>query len=118
MRKWFFVSIIAASLLPWPVTAQEGLASDDSAASTLKLTLTSALELAKSHNYDIRIATAGRDEASADLAKSASVFLPQLSVTETFVSTNDPLNVFGLKLKQAIVASSDFDPRLLNAPPS
>src|SRR5689334_2202198 len=113
MRKWFFVSIIATSLLPWAVSAQEGRASNDSAGSTLKLTLTSALELARTHNYDIRIATAGRDEASADLVKSASVFLPQLSITETFVSTNDPLNVFGLKLKQEVVASADFDPRLL-----
>ena len=118
MRKWFFVSIIATSLLHLPLAAQEVRAGTDSAGSTLKLTLASALELARGHNYDIRIATASRDEASADLAKSASVFLPQLSITESFVSTNDPLNVFGLKLKQEIVTPADFDPRLLNSPPS
>jgi len=37
-------------------------------------------------------------------------------VEESAVSTNDPLNVFGFKLKQEIVQQSDFNPALLNDP--
>jgi outer membrane protein TolC len=38
-------------------------------------------------------------------------------LSETFVSTDDPLSVFGLKLKQERVSPADFDPALLNNPP-
>lgn len=111
MKKWLFATII---LLRTSAPGQTG----DSAGTTVRLSLSEALEYSRAHNFDVRIASAGRDEAGADFAKSASVFLPQISLSETFVSTNDPLNVFGLKLKQEVVSPADFDPRVLNAPPA
>ena len=83
-----------------------------------RITLSEALRIAQNSNFDVRIADAAKDEASGDFTKSASAFLPQLSLSETFVSTNDPLNVFGLKLKQERVTSADFNPSVLNGPPS
>lgn len=81
------------------------------------LSLTEALALAEAGNYDLRIAGYEKDQADADFRKSASIFLPQVHLSGTFVSTDDPLTVFGLKLKEEIVGAADFDPVLLNDPP-
>jgi outer membrane protein TolC len=88
------------------------------AGSVKKLSLAEAVEIARTQNFDIRAASSEHDAAAADFRKSSSVFLPQLSVSETFVSTNDPLNVFGLKLKQESVTAADFNPPDLNHPPA
>ena len=87
-------------------------------ANVRRLTLLDAVKIARSNSFDVQIAAAEKDQVGGDFTKSASVFLPQLSVSETFVSTNDPLNVFGLKLKQERVTAADFDPTVLNSPPS
>jgi len=81
------------------------------------ISLAEALDLASRGNFDIRLAVHERDQASADFHKSASVFLPRIRLSETFVSSDDPLTVFGLKLKQERVSPADFNPALLNDPP-
>ncbi len=80
------------------------------------LSLTQALHLASLNNRDIAMAEAETNQRRADRLKSYSVFLPQITLSETYVTTNDPLNVFGLKLKQESVTQSDFNPSLLNNP--
>lgn len=45
-----------------------------------------------------------------------TLFLPGLSVSHTGTYTDDPLAVFGYKLKQERVNQSDFDPATLNHP--
>lgn len=81
------------------------------------LSLEKAVAIALEQNFDILIAQYEEDQASADLNRSARVFLPQVHLSETFVSTDDPLTAFGLKLKQERVAQSDFNPAILNNPP-
>jgi outer membrane protein TolC len=80
------------------------------------LSLKDVLLRAQEKNFDIRLAASERDAAQGDANKSNSVFLPQISASASFAATNDPLNVFGFKLKQSSVTQSDFNPVLLNAP--
>ena len=82
----------------------------------IKLTLNEALEKARENNYEIKLAESEEDAMRADFNSSLAVFLPQVTLSETFVRTNDPLNTFGLKLKQEIVSQMDFNPALLNDP--
>ena len=56
------------------------------------------------------------DAMQGDKNKSLAVFLPQITLSETFVRTDDPLNSFGFKLKQRSVTAMDFNPALLNNP--
>ena len=86
------------------------------AAAGENLSLNEALVLAQRNNFDVRLAGSEKDAAQGDANKTNSVFLPQISVSSTYAATNDPLNVFGFKLKQAGVTQSDFNPTLLNDP--
>ncbi|MGA7837048.1 MAG: TolC family protein [Ignavibacteriaceae bacterium] len=82
----------------------------------ISLSLKDALQLSKKGNYELKLAQAEVDKMQADKNKSLAVFLPQVTLSETYVKTDDPLNVFGLKLKQKIVSMADFNPMLLNNP--
>jgi len=82
----------------------------------LKLSLKDALDLAGKKNFEIKLAQAEVDKMSADKNKSLAVFLPQVTLSETFIKTDDPLNVFAFKLKQKIITQADFNPFLLNNP--
>lgn len=82
----------------------------------IRYTLDSVLQTASRQNYDLASVQAELDAMRADYRKSLSLFLPQLSVSEIYTRTNDPLNVFGLKLKQEIVTQADFNPVTLNQP--
>lgn len=80
------------------------------------LSLSDAVELASRGNFDLRLAEYEKQSAEADFHKTLSVILPRLSASEIFVSTQDPLGVFGLKLRQSDVSVADFNPVTLNAP--
>ena len=82
----------------------------------ISLSLNDALELSKKGNYELKLAQTEVDKMQADKNKSLAVFLPQVTLSETYVKTDDPLNVFGLKLKQKTVSMADFNPLLLNNP--
>ena len=82
----------------------------------ISLSLQQALEIAKENNFDLQSAHAEVQAMQADKNKSLAAFLPSITLSETFVRTTDPLNVFGLKLKQEIVSPADFNPALLNDP--
>lgn len=85
-------------------------------AETMSLTLQEAIELVKSQNTDVLMAEFSLEANRAQLRQTSAVFLPQLSFDYNAVSTNDPLNVFGFRLKQQSVAMQDFDPDRLNNP--
>lgn len=81
-----------------------------------ELSLSDALKKADEQNFDIRLMETEVQISRADLNRTYSLFLPQITLSETYVATNDPLNVFGIKLKQELVTASDFNPLLLNDP--
>lgn len=83
---------------------------------TIKLSLTDALQLAKEKNFELKLAQSEVDKMSAEKNKSLAVFLPQVTLSETYIRTNDPINVFAFKLKQQIISTADFNPSLLNFP--
>lgn len=82
----------------------------------IRISLAEALDKVKENNFEIQMAQSEVDAAAADYNKSLAAILPQITLSETFLRTNDPLNSFGLKLKQEIVSQFDFNPMLLNDP--
>lgn len=80
------------------------------------LSLADARAQAQAHNPTLKQQQAAVALAQADKDQTLGVFLPRLSVSETAVYTNAPLNAFGFKLQQERVAAADFDPNLLNDP--
>lgn len=86
--------------------------------STTSIYLTEALSLAQKANQQIKLANIDEQIASANLKQTEAIWLPQLNLSYSAMSTNNPLNAFGFKLQQATVSSADFNPSLLNSPGS
>lgn len=81
-----------------------------------RLSLEEALVLASENNLTVKSAKAGALAARGSYRMTNSLFLPEISVNYTGTLTNDPLSVFGYKLKQERVSQTDFDPAILNHP--
>jgi outer membrane protein TolC len=80
------------------------------------LTLRQAIQQALKQNPAADMARAGTQEAKAGAALARAQLLPQLSFTEDMSRGNDPVYVFGTKLKQQRFSPSDFDLNALNRP--
>ncbi len=81
-----------------------------------EMSLREALALTEESNFQIRMAEADVEIVRSQYRQTNAAFLPQLSIEETGLSTNDPLNVFGFRLKQQSVTTADFNPARLNDP--
>lgn len=86
------------------------------AQNTIELSLDTVVAKALTNNWQVKKTAAQLGMAKADLMQANAAFLPNINISETFVNTTDPLNVFGFKLKQEIVTAADFNPALLNDP--
>ena len=80
------------------------------------LTLEQAVATALENNPGLKAADAQIQAAQAGVLRSASGFLPKVTLSETYSKTNNPLMVFGTKLNQEIVGAADFDPAAINDP--
>lgn len=80
------------------------------------ITLQEAIATAKEKNRTIQVSKQQLKAAQADYHKSLGIILPQLNVSHTALTTNDPLNAFGFTLQQRKITMADFDPTLLNNP--
>ncbi len=67
-------------------------------------------------NTNIKISGLEAEAAKADYSMSNTVFLPDISVSHTGITTTNPLTAFGARLNQEILTSEDFNPLLLNDP--
>jgi len=67
-------------------------------------------------NLQIKIAEITYQSAKADYNQSNALFLPNINVSHTGISTTNPLMAFGSKLNQEILTMADFNPALLNDP--
>lgn len=110
MPKVYLILMIL--LLPLYASAQEISSDKDQ----LLLSLEEAIERAEEQNFNIGQAKYDIDKVQSQYRQTNAAFLPQLSIEETGISTNDPLNVFGFKLKQEAVTQADFNPSRLNNP--
>lgn len=80
------------------------------------LTLRQAVQQALKQNPDADLARAGMQEAKAGAALARTQFLPQLNFTEDMSRGNDPVYVFGTKLRQQRFTMADFAVDALNRP--
>ena len=75
-----------------------------------------ALEVALKSNRELVIAKLDEEGNAAKFNQTNAVFLPQINISYTAFSSNNPLNAFGFKLQQQGITQSDFDPSRLNNP--
>jgi outer membrane protein TolC len=80
------------------------------------LSMDDAIQAALQNNKQMVIAKTDEAIAKSNLSQTEAIWLPNVNLSHTAYSTNNPLNVFGFKLQQAIVQQTDFNPFLLNNP--
>ncbi len=80
------------------------------------LTLEQAIETALKSNPGLKAADAQIEAADAGVLRSASGFLPKVTLSETWSRSDNPLMVLGAKLNQEIVSPADFSPAIMNNP--
>ena len=83
---------------------------------TLSISKSELLQKVSEKNLQIKIAEKTFQSAKADYNQSLALFMPNLAVSHTGISTTNPLMAFGSKLNQEILTASDFNPALLNDP--
>ena len=112
--KLVLVSVMALTgFLPTVLYAQS---TDTNQPHELHLTLEKALDMARENNAHNKMADEDVKIVRSQYRQTNALFLPQISVEETAISTNNPLNVFGSLLKQEVVTAADFNPAKLNNP--
>ncbi len=92
---------------------RSGLMAQDS---TRLLSLDEAIQNTLSNNATLKMAGLDVSIASANYKQTEAIYLPQLALSYTGMSTNNPLNAFGFKLQQQSITANDFNPALLNHP--
>ena len=98
--------LCAALALPGPVLR----------AQQTSLTLSDAVATALGTNPDHQIAKSNVDSARIDARIARTALLPNLTFNESMTRGNDPVYVFGTKLRQQVFAQSDFTLNNLNRP--
>ncbi len=81
---------------------------------TMRLSLEDAVRMARENNYTIRAARSRVDQAEAKITQARQSYLPKVTLSETFLVTNDPGAALVLKLQQNSVTMADFNPEKLN----
>jgi outer membrane protein TolC len=85
-------------------------------ADPLPLTLQQAATIALEKNPLRKAAIADTRAASADVREARSILLPRLTFSETATRGNDPVYVFGSRLRQRRFTADDFSLNHLNTP--
>jgi len=80
------------------------------------ISLQDAINQASLKNTQIKIAEQNKAISDALYKQSMAVFLPNLTLNNSVVVTNNPLNNFGFKLLQQKTTLADFNPVVLNNP--
>jgi len=104
--------VLAAMVVLWLLQA----APAQQAAESSALTLQQAVKIALEKNPLRKAALADTKVASADVGAARSVLMPRLTFSETATRGNDPVYVFGSKLRQQRFTAADFDLNKLNTP--
>ena len=80
------------------------------------LTLQQAVSISLEKNPERKAAMADTKAASADVKEARSFLLPHVTLSETATIGNDPVYVFGSKLRQQRFTTADFALNVLNTP--
>lgn len=87
-----------------------------SAPAASALTLEEAVETALADNPSLKAADAQSRAADGMADAARAGLLPTVDLSETYVKTNSPMQVLGIKLNRERVTQGDFAPDLLNDP--
>jgi outer membrane protein len=82
------------------------------------LTLPQAVNIALEKNPQRKAALADEKAALAGVREARSFLLPHIAFSESTTHGNDPVYVFGSKLRQQRFTTSDFALNVLNTPPA
>jgi outer membrane protein len=104
--------VIAAAAAVWILPA----APAQQTAGPLPLTLQQAATIALEKNPLRKAAIADTRASSADVREARSILLPRLTFSETATRGNDPVYVFGSRLRQRRFTADDFSLNNLNTP--
>lgn len=80
------------------------------------ISLDEVLQKVEKNNYAIKISKEDYNAAKADFNQTNAIFLPNITISHTAITTTNPLMAFGSKLNQEILTQADFNPALLNDP--
>src|SRR5579872_1090865 len=105
-----------ALLLSLLVSATAGLLFAQQAQRPSPVTLQQAVTIALEKNPEQKAAMADTKAASADVKEARSFLLPHATLSETATIGNDPVYVFGSKLRQQRFTTADFALNVLNTP--
>jgi outer membrane protein TolC len=86
------------------------------AQSPTTLRLRDVVQRVAEQGFTARASTDDARAADANARAARAHLLPQLRLEAGAARTNDPIGVFGAKLRQRSVTQADFDPRTLNRP--
>ncbi len=86
------------------------------AQTTPGLSLPEALRTAWSQQAGLQAGQAMADRARLEAEAAQALLLPTLQAQAGWMRTNEPMMAFGLKLNQARIQASDFNPASLNHP--
>ena len=82
----------------------------------IDITLDEAIEKALNQNLDIRLSEQEVLISRSDVQSAKVANLPNINLSYTGITTNNPLMAFGSKLNQERISESDFNPAFLNDP--
>jgi outer membrane protein TolC len=108
VRDTLLISLLAA-LIPGRLFAQQ-------TQQPSPVTLQQAVNIALEKNPERKAALADTKAASADVRDARSFLLPHVTFSETATRGNDPVYVFGSKLRQQRFTTTDFGLNVLNTP--
>jgi outer membrane protein len=112
LRAFFKVVLsIVALWLSWVAASAQEEAQSSS------LTLQQAVQIALEKNPLRKAAIADTKAASADVREARSFLMPHLTLSEIATRGNDPVYVFGSKLRQQRFTAAGFALKQLNTPP-
>jgi len=80
------------------------------------ITLRQAVQIALEKNPLRKAALADTKGAAAGVREARAPLLPRITFAENFTGGNDPVFVFGAKLRQQVFTARDFEPNNLNRP--
>ena len=83
---------------------------------TSPLSLAEAIAKATLNNRAVNLSKLDEQIAAYNYKQTEAIYLPQVGLSYTAMSTNNPLNAFGFKLQQKSISQADFNPDLLNHP--
>ncbi len=101
-----FRILIALIVLPGLLRAQD----------TVVLNKQALLKDAPAKNRQVKIAEQGWLAAAAGYQQTKAIYLPNINLSYTVITTNNPLTAFGSKINQEAVSMADFNPALINDP--